>query len=58
VNRRLSFVSSSLLTLVACGSLLLAAPSDQKSQTKTSTAKKVRPPKAPERPRFPPPPSP
>src|SRR5260370_17817534 len=50
VNRRLPFVSSSLLTLIACGSLLLAAPPDQKSQTKASTAKKVTPPKSPEAP--------
>lgn len=50
MNRRLPLVSSSLLTLIACGSLLLAVPPDQKSQTKTSTAKKVTPPKAPEAP--------
>ena len=41
VNRRLLIVSASLLTLIASGSLLQAAPPDQKSQTKATTAKKV-----------------
>jgi protein-disulfide isomerase len=50
VNRRLPFVSASLLTVIACSTLLLAAPPDQKSQTKTTTAKKVATPKAPETP--------
>ena len=50
MNRRLPLVSSSLLTLIACGSLLLAAPPDQKSQTASSTAKKATAPKAPEAP--------
>ena len=50
MNRRLLAVSARLLTLIACGSLLLAAPPDQKSQTKTATVKKVAAPKAPEAP--------
>jgi len=50
VNRRLPLVSSSLLTLIACGTLLLAAPPNQKSQTASSTAKKATTPKAPEAP--------
>jgi protein-disulfide isomerase len=41
VNRRLPLVSASLLTLITCGTLLLAAPPDQKSQTKATTAKKA-----------------
>jgi protein-disulfide isomerase len=48
VNRRPFIASASLLTLLATGSLLLAAPPDQKSQTKTTTAKKAAAPKAPE----------
>jgi len=50
VNRRLLAVSARLLTLIACGSLLHAAPPEQKSQTKTATIKKVAAPKAPEAP--------
>jgi len=50
VNRRLPLVSSSLLTLIACGTILLAAPPNQKSQTASSTAKKATAPKAPEAP--------
>ena len=50
MNRRLPLVSSSLLTLIACGTLLLAAPPDQKSQTASSPAKKATTPKAPEAP--------
>jgi protein-disulfide isomerase len=49
VNRRLLPVAS-LLILVSCGSLLLAAPPDQKSQTKATTAKKAAAPKTPEAP--------
>jgi protein-disulfide isomerase len=49
VNRRLLPVAS-LLILVSCGSLLLAAPPDQKSQTKATTAKKAGAPKTPEAP--------
>jgi protein-disulfide isomerase len=47
VNRRLPIVSASLLTLIACGSLLHAAPPDQKSQTKAIAAKKTSAPDAP-----------
>jgi protein-disulfide isomerase len=50
VTRRLPVVFASLLTLIACGTLLLAAPPDQKSQTASSTAKKAASPKAPETP--------
>jgi protein-disulfide isomerase len=50
VNRRLPPVFASLLILVFCGSLLLAAPPDQKSQTKATTAKKAAAPKTPEAP--------
>jgi len=50
VNRRLPVVSASLLTLIACGTLLLAVPPDQKSQTASSTAKKTAAPKTPEAP--------
>jgi protein-disulfide isomerase len=50
VNRRLPPVFASLLILVSCGSLLLAAPPDQKSQTKATTAKKAAAPKTPEAP--------
>src|SRR5258708_9112199 len=42
--------SPGFLTLIACGSLLLAAPPDQKSQTASSTAKKATAPKASEAP--------
>lgn len=48
MNRRLSIVSASLLTVLACGTLLLAAPPNQKSQTKTASVKKAATPKAPE----------
>jgi len=48
VNRSLSIVSASLLTVLACGTLLLAAPPDKNAQTKTATAKKPAAPKAPE----------
>jgi protein-disulfide isomerase len=41
VNRRLPLVFASLLTLIAGGSLLLAAPPDKASQTKAATIKKV-----------------
>ena len=50
MNRRLSIVSASLLTVFACGALLLAAPPNQNTQTKTVTAKKAAAPKAPETP--------
>jgi protein-disulfide isomerase len=50
VNRRLPLVSASLLTMIACGTLLLAGPPDQKSQTTASTPKKTAAPKAPEAP--------
>lgn len=50
VNRRLPPVFASLMILVSCGSLLLAAPPDQKSQTKTVAAKKVAAPKTPDAP--------
>lgn len=48
MNRSLSIVSASLLTVLACGTLLLAAPPDKNAQTKTATAKKPAAPKAPE----------
>jgi protein-disulfide isomerase len=41
VNRRLPPAVASLLTLIASGSLLLAAPPDKESQTKAATVKKV-----------------
>jgi protein-disulfide isomerase len=50
VNRRLPLVSASLLTLITCGTLLLAAPPDQKSQTKATTAKKAAAPASTEAP--------
>ena len=50
MNRRLSIVSVSLLTVIASGTLLLAAPPNQNAQTKTTTAKKAATPKAPEAP--------
>ncbi|HET6930647.1 MAG TPA: thioredoxin domain-containing protein [Candidatus Acidoferrum sp.] len=50
MNRRLSIVSASFLTVIACGTLLLAAPPDQTAQTKTTAAKKSAAPKAPEAP--------
>jgi len=48
VNRSLLIVSASLLSVLACGTLLLAAPPDKNAQTKTATAKKPAAPKAPE----------
>jgi len=50
VNRGLSIVSTSLLTVLTCGTLLLAVPPNQNAQTKTVTAKKAAAPKAPEAP--------
>ena len=50
VNRRLPLVFACLLTLISCGTLLFAAPPDQKSQTKATTAKKTIAAKAPETP--------
>jgi protein-disulfide isomerase len=50
VNRRPFIASASLLTLLATGSLLLAAPPDQKSQTRATTPKKAAAPKTPEAP--------
>ena len=50
MNRRFSIVSASLLTVLAFGTLLLAAPPDQNAQTKTAAAKKAAAPKAPEAP--------
>lgn len=50
MNRRLSIVSASLLTVLACGTFLLAAPPDQNAQTRTAAAKKPAAPKAPEAP--------
>ena len=50
VNRRLPIVSAKLLTFFICGTLLLAASPDQKSQTSSSTAKKAAAPKAAETP--------
>ena len=49
MTRRLRLVPASLLTLAACGTLLLAAPPNQKSQTSAS-AKKPASAKAPETP--------
>jgi protein-disulfide isomerase len=48
VNRSLSIVSASLLTALACSTLLRAAPPNQTAQTKTTAAKKPAAPKAPE----------
>jgi protein-disulfide isomerase len=48
VTRRLPFVSARLLTLITCGTLLLAVPPDQKSQTTASAAKKAAAPKTAE----------
>ena len=50
MNRGLSIVSTSLLTVLTCGTLLLAVPPNQNAQTKTVTAKKAAAPKAPEAP--------
>jgi protein-disulfide isomerase len=50
VNRRLSIISASLLTVLACGTPLLAAPPNQNARTKTVTAKQAASPKAPEAP--------
>jgi len=50
VTRRLCLLSASLLTLIASGALLRAAPSDQKSQTKAATARKTGASKADEAP--------
>jgi protein-disulfide isomerase len=50
VNRRLSIVSASVLTVLACGTLLLAAPPNQNTQTKAVAAKKTAAPKAPDSP--------
>ena len=50
MNRRLSIVPASLLTVLACGTLLLAAPRNQNTQTKTVAAKKAAAPKPPEAP--------
>jgi protein-disulfide isomerase len=50
VNRRLPPVFAILLILVSCGSLLFAAPPDQKSQTRATTPKKAAAPKTPEAP--------
>ncbi len=50
MNRRLHFISASVLTVIACGTFLLAAPPDQKSQTTTASAKKASTPKSPEAP--------
>ena len=52
MNRRLSIVAAtaSLLTVIACGTLLLAAPPDQSTPVKATTAKKAAAPKAPEAP--------
>ena len=50
MNRRLPIVSAKLLTFFICGTLLLAASPDQKSQTSSSTAKKAAAPKAAETP--------
>ena len=50
MNRRLSFVSASLLTVIASGTLLLAAPPNQNAQAKTTAAKKAAAAKAPEAP--------
>lgn len=50
MNRRLHLVSASLLTTIACGTLSLAAPREQKSQTTVTTAKKASTPKGPDAP--------
>ena len=52
MNRRLSIVAAtaSLLTVIACGTLLLAAPPDQSTPVKATTAKRPAAPKAPEAP--------
>ncbi len=50
MTRRLPLVCASVLTLIVCGTVLLAAPPDQKSQTAASTAKKAAAPKAAEAP--------
>ena len=50
MNRRLSLVSASLLTVIASGTLLHAAPPNQNAQAKTTAAKKAAAPKAPEAP--------
>jgi protein-disulfide isomerase len=46
VSRRLPFVPLSLLILIGCAMVAIAAPSDQKSQTTASTARKAPSPKA------------
>jgi protein-disulfide isomerase len=46
VTRRLPFVPVSLLILIGCAAVALAAPPDQKSQTTASTARKTSSPKA------------
>jgi len=50
VTRRLLLASASLLTMIACGALLHAAPPGQKSQTKATTARKAAAPAAAEAP--------
>src|SRR6266849_10875519 len=50
VTRRLPLVCASVLTLIVCGTMLLAAPPEQESQTVASTAKKAAAPKAAEAP--------
>ena len=50
MSRRLLIVSASLLTELACGTLLPAAPPNQTAQTRTTAAKKPAAPKAPEAP--------
>lgn len=50
VTRRLPLASASLLTMIACGSLLHSAPPDQKSQTKATAAKKAAAPAGAETP--------
>ncbi len=50
MSRRLLIVSASLLTVLACGTLLRSAPANQNAQTKTAAAKKPATPKAPEAP--------
>ena len=50
VTRRIPLVSASLLATITCGSLLLAVPPDQKSQTGATTAKKTSAPKPAEAP--------
>jgi protein-disulfide isomerase len=46
VSRRLPFVPVSLLILIGCTLVAIAAPPDQKSQTTASTARKATSPKA------------